>query len=166
MLVSGCSRLANKNRLLPFLNLDLNVASKGFHDSKFGLGNIFFIEPIVLGWHFDRRDVAAAAGVWCPTGNFNSTNPIHIGKRFWTGPFTSDASYYFDDEKTWHLSMLGAIRNQLPQDRHRYPSWRRFSYQVGTGQVFCPRLVGWHFSLHTLANHQRQRCGSHLRQSP
>ncbi len=53
--------------LVPFLNVDLQVAAKGVHQSKFGLGDIL-VEPVLLGWHFEQWDIGAAAAVWCPTG--------------------------------------------------------------------------------------------------
>ncbi|MBC8114680.1 MAG: transporter [Candidatus Saccharimonas sp.] len=120
---------------VPFLNVDLQVAAAGINQSKFGLGDIL-IEPLVLGWHFEQWDVAAAAGVWCPTGDFSSTNPIHIGKGFWTGMFTLGATYYFDEDKTWHLSGLGRYEtNSTKTDIDLRPG-DDFHIEWGLGKSF------------------------------
>jgi hypothetical protein len=91
---------------VPFLNVDLKVGAAGINDSTFGLGDVLY-EPVVLGWHFDQMDIGAAAGIWMPTGDFDPSSPVNAGKGFYTGMFTLGSTFYFDEEKTWHLSALG-----------------------------------------------------------
>ncbi len=124
---------------VPFLNVDLKVGAKGINDSKFGLGDIL-IEPIVLGWHFDRLDIGAAAGVWCPTGDYSSAQPVNVGKGFWTGMFTLGATYYFDDEKSWHLSGLGRYEINSSKDDVDIRPGDDFHIEWGLGKTFAP---GW-----------------------
>ncbi len=125
---------------VPFLNVDLSVGSLGINDSKFGLGDVLY-EPIVLGWHFDRWDVVAAAGIWLPTGDFSSAQAIHVGKGFYTGMFTLGATYYFDDAKSWHLSGLGRYEtNSRKSDRDVRPG-DDFHIEWGLGKNLTPALA-------------------------
>lgn len=124
---------------VPFLNVDLKVGASGINDSKFGLGDIL-IEPIVLGWHFDRLDIGAAAGVWCPTGDFDATEPVNVGKGFWTGMFTLGATYYFDDEQTWHLSGLGRYETNSRKEGIDIRPGDDFHIEWGLGKTF---ETGW-----------------------
>ena len=131
--------------LIPFLNVDLQVAAAGVDQSKFGLGDIL-VEPVLLGWHYEQWDLAAAAAVWCPTGDFSSTNPIHIGKGFWTGMFTAGATYYFDEDKTWHLSALGRYEtNSTKKDLDLRPG-DDFHIEWGLGKTLG-KTKSWNVGL-------------------
>jgi hypothetical protein len=90
---------------VPFVNVDLQVAAQGIKQAKSGLGDIL-VEPLVLGWHFKQLDLGVAAGVWCPTGDYSSASPVNVGKGYWTGMYSFGGTYYFDEDKTWHLSAL------------------------------------------------------------
>ncbi len=124
---------------VPFLNVDLEVGAAGVDESKFGLGDIL-VEPIVLGWHFDFIDVVAAAGFWAPTGDFSTAEATHLGKGFWTGMFTLGATYFFDCEKTWHLSVLGRYEtNSRKHDVDVRPG-DDFHIEWGLGKTICKGL--------------------------
>jgi hypothetical protein len=124
---------------VPFVNVDLKVAAQRVNQARFGLGDIF-VEPILLGWHFDRWDVTAAAGVWAPTGDYSLTNAANPGKGFWTGMFTLGATYYFDQEKTWHLSALSRYEtNTRKRDVDIRPG-DDFHIEWGFGKTVCKGL--------------------------
>jgi len=90
------------NIAVPFVNVKLKTSS--IDQSKFNLSDILFEQ--VLGWHLQQWDFSAAIGVWFPVGDFHPAEAVNIGKGFWTGMFTAGATYYFDQEKTWHISAL------------------------------------------------------------
>ena len=122
---------------VPIVGLDLDIGALGVNDMRSGLGDVL-IEPMVLGWHFDQWDVAAAAGVWLPTGNFNPGQPAHLGKGFYTGMFTLGTTYYFDEEKTWHLSALGRYEtNSSKRDIDIRPG-DDFHIEWGFGKSLTP----------------------------
>ena len=124
---------------VPFLNVDLKVDAAGVSDSTFGLGDIL-VEPAVLGWHTDRWDVAAAAGVWAPTGRFSLQDAANPGKGFWTGMFTLGGTYYFDDEKTWHLSALGRYEINSRKKKIDIQPGDDFHIEWGLGKTVLPGL--------------------------
>lgn len=124
--------------LVPFLTEDLKVAAAGVNRSRSGVGDIY-VEPLMLGWHFQQWDAVAAAGVWCPTGDFSSTSPVNVGKGFWTGMFTLGATYYFDEEKTWHLSALGRYEiSSTKYDRDVRPG-DDFHIEWGLGKTIAQK---------------------------
>jgi hypothetical protein len=91
--------------LVPLIYTDLEIPGAGVDSSHTGMGDIF-VEPLLLGWHGDRYDAVAAAGIWCPTGDFDVGSPTNAGKGFWTGMFTLGGTAYLDCEKTWSASAL------------------------------------------------------------
>ena len=122
--------------LVPFINADLKVASAGINQARTGLGDIL-LEPVVLGWHFEQWDVGAAAAVWVPTGDFSSSKAVNPGKGFYTGMFTLGATYYFDEDKTWHLSALGRYEtNSRKKDRDLRPG-DDFHIEWGLGKTIA-----------------------------
>ena len=87
--------------ILPIVNVD--VSMDGVDESSFGIGDIY-IEPVVLGWHTPRFDVAVAGGFYIPTGD--SGDPSSVGKGYWSFMETLGATYYFDTSRTWTASVL------------------------------------------------------------
>ena len=90
---------------VPFVSVDQQVSALGIKQYKSGIGDIL-VEPVILGWHFKQCDLGVAAGVWCPTGDYDSTSPVNVGKGYWTAMFSWGGTLYFDEDKTWHLSTL------------------------------------------------------------
>jgi hypothetical protein len=90
--------------LVPLIHTDLEINSAGVATNDTGIGDIY-IEPLLLGWHDDRYDLVAAAGVWTPNGS--TSGPAAAGKGFWTGMFTLGGTTWLDDEKLWSVSALG-----------------------------------------------------------
>jgi hypothetical protein len=125
---------------VPFVNVDLRVASAGIDDSTFGLGDVLY-EPVVLGWHFDRVDIGAAAGVWMPTGDFDPNSPVNAGKGFYTGMFTLGSTVYFDEEKIWHLSALGRYETNSQKQGIDIRPGDDFHIEWGLGKNLTPALT-------------------------
>jgi hypothetical protein len=89
--------------LVPLIDIDLEVGAAGIDDHDTSIGDMY-IEPLLLGWHEDRYDLVAAAGVWVPSGS--TSGPAAAGKGFWTGMFTLGGTTWLDDEKLWSVSAL------------------------------------------------------------
>ena len=93
--------------IIPFgyLNWDFETPVGGVSDSYFGIGDIQ-IEPLLLSWHFPQFDLAAGYAVWAPTGDFDPQRPDVLAKGFWSHMLTFGGTWYFDQEKSWALSLL------------------------------------------------------------
>ncbi len=83
-----------------------DVKAGAMRDSYFGLYDIQ-IEPLLLAWHLPQLDIGAGYSIWVPTGETpTATEPIALGKGFFSHMFTLGATWYADAEKTWALSAL------------------------------------------------------------
>lgn len=89
--------------LIPFVYTDLSIKAAGVDEDSFGLGD-FCVEPFILAWHYPRYDVSFAAGFYAPTGDHDE--PSSPGKGYWTAMETLGGTYYFDDARTWTISLL------------------------------------------------------------
>jgi hypothetical protein len=81
------------------LNLELS-------DADFGLGDIY-VEPIGLGWSGKQYEVYTAYGFYAPTGKFEPGADDNLGLGRWAHQFTLGATGYFDQARSWHVSVLG-----------------------------------------------------------
>ena len=86
---------------VPFVYTDIQNRAAGIDEDTFELGDIF-IDPLILGWHWDRWDAFIAAGAYIPTGN--DDHPSSAGKGYYTFMEQVGATYYFDAAKTWTAS--------------------------------------------------------------
>jgi hypothetical protein len=89
--------------IIPFGYTGINAAGASFHE--FGLADIE-VEPLLLSWHFDKFDLSAGYAFWAPTGTSDDFNPATPGLGFWSHMLTFGGTYYFDQEKTWAVSLL------------------------------------------------------------
>lgn len=91
--------------LVPVARTSLALNAAGISDSRSGVGDIY-LGPLVLGWHGQQWDAAAAAGIWLDNGN--TSNPASPGKGYKGTMITGGLTYYFDTSKT--LSASGLMR--------------------------------------------------------
>lgn len=93
--------------IIPFGYMDWEAGIPGAvaGGNYFGIGDIQ-LEPLLLSWHFPQFDLAAGYAVWAPTGDFSPLRPDILAKGFWSHMLTLGATFYFDEEKTWALSLL------------------------------------------------------------
>jgi hypothetical protein len=93
------------NVIVPIVHQDLDISALGVSDTQgFGLGDILFEGG--LAWHLPRFDFASTLAVITPTGDFDVDKPASLGLGYWSGMLTLGGTAYFDDAKTWSLSVL------------------------------------------------------------
>jgi len=103
--------------LLPIVYKELKITTPGgqIHDNSTGLGDLFFEGS--WSWHLKQWDLALAAGVWAPTGNFSENNTTSPGNGYWGEMLTAGATWYPDEEKRWSVSVLNRYEfNQEQKD--------------------------------------------------
>jgi hypothetical protein len=89
--------------IIPFGYTHMKAGGASFNE--FGLADIQ-VEPLLLSWHYDKFDISAGYAFWAPTGVSDDLNPASQGTGFWSHMLTLGGTYYFDQEKTWALSLL------------------------------------------------------------
>jgi hypothetical protein len=101
-----------------------------------GLTDLYFA-PLVLGWHLEHLDLAAALGGFAPTGQFELDSSKNTGLGFWTFIPHIAASYRYDEGvfADTPLLAMGAIRYEIhsnQQDRDFRPG-DTFTFEWGLG---------------------------------
>jgi len=89
--------------IVPLVNTDIEIRSAGTDESTFGLGDVT-IEPLILNWHTPHWDAGIVFSLIIPTGE--SDEPSSPGAGYWSFMGGLGATYYFDDARTWTLSLL------------------------------------------------------------
>jgi hypothetical protein len=122
------------NAVLPLVNIDLDIAGYGVHDSDFKVGDLN-MEPFVIEWHEPRWDFGVVYGFFAPTASRSDVRAALPGKKFWTHYIGPAGTYYFDDQRTWSLSFLS--RYEMPTKRQGGVDVRaghNFSFEWGFGR--------------------------------
>jgi hypothetical protein len=127
--------------VVPLMNVDLKISGFGVDDSQFGLGDIFF-EPLILYWHGPRYDLSFGAGVYAPTGQYDTAEPASPGKGMWTPMFTLGGTYYFDAAKTWSGSVLARYEIHSEQNDTDLRPGDDFHFEWGVGKSIGTWEVG------------------------
>ena len=82
----------------------VELASLEFNN-KFAFGDLY-LQPVNLGWHYERFDITASYGIYFPTGKYEADASYNTGKGMWSHELGAGATAYFDAAKNWHLSAL------------------------------------------------------------
>jgi hypothetical protein len=130
--------------LVPLVYQDLDMT--GFRGNDFSLGDIF-VEPLTLSWHMERFDLAFGYGIWVPTGDYSSNNPISPGKGFFTYMLTGGLTVYTDEQKTWSMSALGRYEISQEREKTNFTPGHYFTIEYGLAKTikktFEAGLVGY-----------------------
>ncbi|MDR2549483.1 MAG: transporter [Desulfobulbus sp.] len=121
--------------------VDQEFTQGTFSDShSFTIGDIE-IEPFALAWHRPRWDAAVALAVIVPTGHYEANEPASPGLGYWSGRLTLGGTYYFDEQKTWSVSVLTrTLINSEQEDTDVRPG-SEFVAEYGIGKEF--RFNNW-----------------------
>jgi hypothetical protein len=72
-------------------NLSAGAGGSGFSD--------MFVEPVSLGWHLKRADVAVGYAFVAPTGRYNAGASDNVGSGYWGNNITSGTTFYITKNK-------------------------------------------------------------------
>ncbi|WP_449246497.1 SphA family protein [Desulfarculus baarsii] len=89
--------------IVPLVSTNIEIRAAGVDDSQFGIGDLYF-EPFVLAWRKPQWDVAFALGFYAPTADSGGSASPGLG--YWSFMETLGATYYFDQARTWSVSLL------------------------------------------------------------
>jgi hypothetical protein len=130
--------------LVPFQYTDLEVGA--FKDDAFGIGDIY-IEPACIAWHGKQWDAALGYSIWAPTGEFDAGS-AEPGLGFWGHMITAGATYYFDDKKTWAISLLNRYEFNTEQEDTDITPGQQWTLEWGISKSLKPTidvgLVGYY----------------------
>ena len=122
--------------IVPLQYTDLKV--NGWKDSEFGFGDIC-LEPAVVTWHGTQWDAVLGYGLWMPTGD-SQLGTAQPGKGFWGHMITAGGTVYFDEAKTWALSLLNRYEiNQEERDSDITPG-NQWTLEWGISKSVKPTI--------------------------
>jgi hypothetical protein len=124
--------------VLPFANGSLVAAIVGTNLSANGGGQglaDIYVQPINLGWHLKRADVAVGYGFTAPTGRFTPGASTNVGSGYWGNDFTTNTTVYLTKNKatTANLATVWEIHGQ--KDGTNITPGQAFTDEWGFGQI-------------------------------
>jgi hypothetical protein len=117
--------------IVPLVYQDLEAG--GFKGSDFRLGDVF-VEPITLSWHARQADFSFGYGIWTPSGDFKTTDPLSPGKGFLTHMLTGGVTFYPDKDKTWSFSALSRYEISTERKQTRITPGQYYTLEYGLGK--------------------------------
>ena len=121
--------------LIPLIYTDLKIDAMSLKDDKFGIGDPF-VEPVGISWHGKQYDAAVGLGGYIPVGEYKDTEPASPGKDMWTAMLTAGGTVYFNEVKTWHLSMLNRYEMHSYKKELDVRPGDDFHFEWGLGTTF------------------------------
>lgn len=124
--------------VIPLGYTDFKLTNVGANtkEQQFGLGDIMW-DPLILAWHGPWYDAVAGVGVYFPTGIFHKNNPAIQGKGYFTFMPTLGGTLYFDEQKTWHASILARYEIHTRQMNSDITYGNDFHFEYGVGKTFA-----------------------------
>ncbi len=89
--------------IVPLVDKDFKFDAAAYNNSKSGVADVY-VGPLVLGWHGNRWDAAAAAGVWLD--NADSNELASPGNGYQSTMLTAGATTYLNADKSASASAL------------------------------------------------------------
>jgi hypothetical protein len=151
---SICGVNYGMDMIIPFVYKNVSAPFGDGH--QFNLGDIYF-SPLVLSWHLKQFDIAAAYGIYAPSGNFYGGPPVQTltspGNGYWSHMFTLGAVWYPDTNKTWAVSLLNRYEINTEQDHTDITPGNMLSMEWALSKTILPGVdvgpVGYYQQLVT-----------------
>lgn len=105
-----------------------------------GFGDLY-VQPINLGWHKDRIDYAAGLGLFLPTGRYEDGADDNLGLGMWTFEVFGGATYFFDEQRSWHASILGTYETHSEKDDSDIQVGDILTLEGGVGKSFMKGAI-------------------------
>ncbi|MBI5366889.1 MAG: transporter [Planctomycetes bacterium] len=91
--------------VLVFNHAAFSIDELNIDESNTRFGDFVF-KPLLLSWHWERVDAAAAPAIFTPTGDPAPHNAALANRDRWTVDLEVAATWHLDAEKTWALAGL------------------------------------------------------------
>jgi hypothetical protein len=90
---------------IPIANNSLSSSTQGAISGGGGLGDAY-LQPVIVGWHFERVDIRAILGVLVPTGKYNAGANDNVGNGYWTPVIASGQTFYLSADRATTISLF------------------------------------------------------------
>ena len=89
---------------IPFANIRLESPTLDVEGSTGLALSQMWVSPLMLGWHFERADLAFHYAFYAPTGRYTPGSPTNTSLGMWANELSLRGTVYLDPEKRWHAS--------------------------------------------------------------
>lgn len=94
-----------------------------------------FLEPLIMQWSSPHWDLGWNLGIAFPTGKRDKLNPTSPGRKdYWTLYPSLRGTYYFDQDRTWTLSVLGRYELHSKRKGMDLTAGDTMSFEWGLGK--------------------------------
>ncbi|GBD41187.1 hypothetical protein HRbin39_00565 [bacterium HR39] len=125
--------------IFPIIYKDFDIGVAGIRDREFGLGDIY-LGPVILAWHGQQWDAAAAAGAWLKTGHHAQSKAASVGQGYNSLMLTLGGTWYPDSEKKWSISALNRFEIHGERDDSDIRDGNHWVLEWGLGYQIQPGL--------------------------
>jgi hypothetical protein len=119
-----------------WLNNSLEAPALGVDDNTSTSFGDLYVQPVNLGWHLEQVDYMAGLGLFMPTGRYESGADDNIGLGMWSLEIFAGATYFFDEEKTWHASTLAFYETHTEKEDSDVEVGDILTFEGGAGKSF------------------------------
>jgi hypothetical protein len=132
------SLVADLPPLLPPIESGINLSGggSGFAD--------LFVEPVNIGWHFDKRvDFNAGYAFTAPTGRYTAGASDNVGSGYWGNNITSGTTLYITKDQgttanfstDWEIHGQKTVASAVTGQLSKITPGQAFTQEWGVGQV-------------------------------
>ena len=90
----------------PLADVSVNADEPHLALGDAGFGDLF-LQPLKLGYRFQRADVVGGYAVYVPTGHFEAKG-ANVGRGFWTHELSAGGAVYFGENRAGRVSLLAS----------------------------------------------------------
>jgi hypothetical protein len=100
-----------------------------------------YLQPVHLGWHTDQFDYVAGLGLFAPTGRYNDGADDNVGLGMWSFELFGGTTYFFDNAKTWHASVLASYETHTEKEDSDIKVGDLLTLEGGVGKSFMEGAI-------------------------
>jgi hypothetical protein len=92
---------------IPFAHFQASTDDPRARLDEFGFADIY-VQPLGLGWGFDRFDVTTSYAFYAPNGQVQPNSLAGIGNGYWTNEFSAGGAVWLDRSRGWRVSAIAS----------------------------------------------------------
>lgn len=127
------------NIIIPLVYADLSIGAAGVDEDDTDLGDII-VEPMFLSWREERFEAVLGTALFLPTGSYDKSSPLNIGKDHYTFMLTLGATYYPDPEREWSLSVLSRYEKHFENNDTDVTYGDDLNIEWGIAKAVTPKI--------------------------
>jgi len=101
-----------------------------------------FVQPLWLGWHWERADFTLGWGFFAPTGKWELGGTENTGLGMWSNDFQAGTTVHLDAKHAWSTSLLSTYEIHADKKDTNVNVGDILTLEGGTGRAFYSKVEG------------------------